>query len=266
MANIVRMPKSGSDWTANDLNAYNILVKPLDSTQFFGVRLEEVVPSIEGIVIDFDYSTNEELVRPKEAKRLLQFLDLATRSPQESTVDTFAEKLLNAMDYDTGDRLVCTRRILPLVICGHNSRAQTDICVLKDKTSPLLLMVQEDKRLETAKDPEPQVIAEAIAAFQENNKARSDLGLDSVDSMLVPCITMVGTFPRFYLVPVDKELNASVMSGQYPINTTVVLKHTPRVPRRVSEGMKPIGSRKIILQCYEAFKIFVNELEQLLDS
>jgi hypothetical protein len=38
----------------------------------------------------------------------------------------------------------------------------------------ILLLLQEDKRLTSMKDPEPQIIAEAIAAFALNNrKART---------------------------------------------------------------------------------------------
>ena len=101
---------------------------------------------------------------------------------------------VSAMRYDTGGRILFVRRIIPLVICGVNTVAQTDVCLVKEKRSPVLLMMQENKRLEYSNDPEP-VIAEAIAAFQENNKARSDLGLDPLNNMLIPCITMVDTFP-----------------------------------------------------------------------
>jgi hypothetical protein len=44
-----------------------------------------------------------------------------------------------------------------------------------------LLLVQEDKRhLETV-DPEPQLIAEAIAAVQSNNRTRNLSGLEPLD-------------------------------------------------------------------------------------
>jgi hypothetical protein len=49
--------------------------------------------------------------------------------------------------------------------------AKTDVCIL-DVDSKLLLLVQEDKSHISPADPEPQLIAEAIAVFQENNRKR----------------------------------------------------------------------------------------------
>jgi hypothetical protein len=37
MANIIRSAKSGSDWTSNDLIAYNISIESQDSATFFEV-------------------------------------------------------------------------------------------------------------------------------------------------------------------------------------------------------------------------------------
>jgi hypothetical protein len=60
------------------------------------------------------------------------------------------------------------------------------------KRKGLLLLVQ---KLSSTNDPEPQLIAEAIAAFQENNRVRDSDDLDPLDRMDIPCITMVGTLP-----------------------------------------------------------------------
>lgn len=56
----------------------------------------------------------------------------------------------------------------------------------------ILLIVQIKTEL-SAKDPEAQVIADAVAAFQMNNLNRSQLGMERKESMSFPCITMVGT-------------------------------------------------------------------------
>jgi hypothetical protein len=130
-----------------------------------------------------------------------------------------------------------------------------DVCVMTYNQS-LLLLLQRDNN----GDPEPKVIAKAVAAFQENNKIRIKHGKESLEKMVIPCITLVGTFPVFYLVPVTEELNRGVEGGQYPGIETVVLKHAPRVPGRISDGMKPVENRRKILQCLEAFKRFVYEL------
>jgi len=73
---------------------------------------------------------------------------------------------------------------------------------------------------------------------------------------VIPGITMVGIFPTFYNVKVTAE-DHSVRFGQYPKTQTVVYCHTPRVPKRRSDGMRPLDNRKLVLRCYEAFKKFV---------
>ncbi|KAJ7784170.1 hypothetical protein B0H16DRAFT_1257318, partial [Mycena metata] len=72
--------------------------------------------------------------------------------------------------YADGCCIIMIRQVLPLFIWGSNCSAQTDVCIL-DSTN-ILLLVQVDKQLKNGHDPEPQVIAEAIAAFQCNNFTR----------------------------------------------------------------------------------------------
>ena len=125
-------------------------------------------------------------------------------------------------------------------------------------------LVQEDKRFDNPKDPEPQVIAEAIAAFQENNRELEKQKRSSLSAMVIPCITMVGTFPTFYLVPVTEELSWCVRTGSYPTELTTVLRYIPSAVRRVNEGMRPVESRREILKCLDAFKRSVDDLESQL--
>ena len=71
---------------------------------------------------------------------------------------------------------------------------------------------------------------------------------------------MTKTSPIFFKVPVTTELNRSVRHGVAPSQTTVAAYHVPaKIPRpnTRSAGMKPLGSRRIILQCFEAFKRFM---------
>lgn len=56
------------------------------------------------------------------------------------------------------------------MVCGEERHAKTDVCIIDD--SEILLLVQEDKRHIDGSDPEPQLIAEAIAAFYNNNVTR----------------------------------------------------------------------------------------------
>lgn len=108
------------------------------------------------------------------------------------------------------------------------------------------------------KDPEPQVIAEAIAAFALNNRKRErDLNLPLCNSIMFPCLTMVGTTPVFYKITITAALSRAVQTGSYPETETRVLRYIPSLPRRNSEGMRPLPNRLEILRCLEAFKIFL---------
>ena len=122
----------------------------------------------------------------------------------------------------------------------------------------ILLLLQEDKKLTSMKDPEPQVIAEAIAAFALNNRKRErDLNLPSCKSIMFPCLTMVGTTPVFYKITITAALSKAVQTGTYPEAETRVLRYIPALPRRNSEGMRPLPNRLEILRCLEAFKRFL---------
>ena len=107
-----------------------------------------------------------------------------------------------------------------------------------------------------ADDPEPQLISNAIAAFYQNNYRRRHVGLPTLPNKLIPGITMVGTAPIFYRIPVTEALVDSLITASFPAET-VVLKFVPPVldvQRYVSDGMRPLENRRVILQCFEAFK------------
>jgi hypothetical protein len=147
---------------------------------------------------------------------------------EESGVDDFAAELLRVMGYERDHTIVRTRKSIRLHICGEIVPAKTDVCIM-DVSSEILLLVQEDKSHINGSDTEAQLIAEAIAAFQENNAKRvNDLFLEPLEMQVIPGITMVGTFPRFYKVKVIADLDHSVRFGQYPETQTVVYHHTSR--------------------------------------
>jgi hypothetical protein len=88
--------------------------------------------------------------------------------------------------------------------------------------------VQGDKRLLSLKDPEPQVVAEAIAAYALNNKVRvMSLNLPPLAAVTLPAITMVGTSPIFYKITVTAELSTAVQQGTYPATKTRVFRYIP---------------------------------------
>jgi hypothetical protein len=128
-----------------------------------------------------------------------------------------------------------------------------------DTASEILLLVQEDKTHINPSEPEAQLVAEAIGAFHHNNNIRiNELFQEPLKIQVIHGITMIVTFPRFYKIKVTSALDDAVRYGQYPGIETVVYCHTPRVPRRRSDGMKPLDNPRLVLECYEAFRRFVS--------
>ncbi|KAF7969966.1 hypothetical protein HWV62_25442 [Athelia sp. TMB] len=178
--------------------------------------------------------------------QLLNHLYLAhnPKLGQEAAVDTFANRLLKMLAYDSGRRLILTQQTLPFSICGENRSAGTDVCIRDD--NEILLLVHRDKRLDNPDDPQAQLIAAAIAAFQCNNLTRDrDLHLDE---MTIPGITLVDTTLVdttlvFYHLTITAALNEAVKTGTRPSFITKVFRRVPELSRRNSEGMKPTDSR-----------------------
>src|SRR6266567_754633 len=86
------------------------------------------------------------------------------------------------------------------------------------------MVVQEDSGKTSFRDPEPHVIAEAIATFQYNNRIRARLAVPLLDSMNIPCIALIGTRPIFYIVPVTHELSKAVATAQNPLLRMTMVK------------------------------------------
>ena len=98
-----------------------------------------------------------------------------------------------------------------------------DVCLVH-LNFMILLVVQEDKTNLSTANPEPQVITEAIATFQYNNRKCEELDLPTLDKMTIPCIVMVGTRLFFYKVPATQKLCNCVISGQYPSQPMVITR------------------------------------------
>ena len=175
----MRTAKSGSDWGTHELHSYNIIIQFQDAAAFFGANplpqpaiAEEIFTSLNA-----DDMTND------SNYKFVRYMDLAMDlvPAEESAVDDFAVYLLTMLGYVPRTRMARTRADIPLTICGQQCHAKTDVCVVD--ANDILLLVQEDKRHKERKNPEPLLIAEAIAAFQTNNTRRTRvLGQNAIDA------------------------------------------------------------------------------------
>jgi hypothetical protein len=198
-----------SDWTDAELLAYNISIVPTSPAVFFQSSTDPSLDHIDPHILTSPLNADNPNIS-NIAAEYLGYLDLATNAAQESSIDDFAAATLRLLGFNDRHSTVATRYNIPLTICGENWAAQTDVCVVYRPTTILLVLV-EGKTLFNRANAEAQMVAEAIAAFQFNNTKRVAKGQPVLEAMTIPCITMVGTNPTFYLVPVTKELSDAVM-------------------------------------------------------
>jgi hypothetical protein len=91
----------------------------------------------------------------------------------------------------------------------------------------------------------------AIAAFQANNLRWSQvLGQEPHTHKLMPGITLTGSLPIFYKIPVTTHLAENIEAGTYPAEPTIIYAHLPALTcptQHLYEGMKPLDNRATIL-------------------
>ena len=252
--NFIRSAKSGSDWTDSELLAYNISIIPTSPADFFQSSTDPLLDHLDPAILTLPTNADDPDLS-NDVANYLGYLDLATNATQESLIDDFAVATLKLLGFNIRHSNIATRYIMPLTICGECRTAQADVCVLYRPTTILLVLVG-GKTLFNRTSAEPQMVAEAIAAFQYNNTKRAARGQPVLEVMTIPCITMTGTNPTFYLVAVTKELSNAVITGQYPPTQTRVLKCVTVAGHqmRVSDGMADIEFRKLALRRFVAFK------------
>ena len=256
MAEVIRSAKSGSDWTRRELIAYNIKIVTQTREQFFGAAASPFGSLAELDILIILGSADTDTANLSDiALRYLTHLDLAAHASQKTLIDEFSRQTLDLLGYSERGLALFTRYNIPLTICGDNKSAQTDLCLIDGRTRTLLIL-QEDDTVINSSDPESQVIAEAIAAYQYNNDNRERRGMTALDKMVFPCITMVGMRPTFYLVPVNRALSDAVTTGQYPPVPTEVWKCVTVAGhnRSSNEGMEKPEYRLVALEHFMAFK------------
>ncbi|CAG8772561.1 10477_t:CDS:1, partial [Racocetra fulgida] len=262
----------GSQWSNKELEFFRIeTVNVEDFEKFF----QESPPKIEKFsdqvkeVLSIDLSKVNVLssidwknLKHVQASRVIKSILAVTRThlSNESTVDDLAKSTLELFNYDDGDLRIQSREELKLEMCGSRTYAKPDMCI---ETSRLVikLLVQEDKSYKVSNqdtDAESQVFAEAIASFQGNSKTKKFKS--PLEAQLIPCITLLGTYPTFYLFKVTKMLSECVKMGNRPKEKTIVKRYDIPAeidPYLLRDAMLVQEYRQHIFQCYEAFKKFV---------
>jgi len=264
----------GSDWSSKELDFFKIHIKlERNFEQFFNQEPTTIFPKDIEEIIELDLSNADILERidwntigSKQLSRFAKHVLAVTKTHKsvESAVDDLAKTIFEILDYDAKDLSIHTREELQLDMCNARTYAKPDICIETSRLT-IKLLVQEDKNyiVSTSKtlmntNPEAQVIAEAIAAFQENNKINVKFDLPINNEQLIPCITMIGTYPTFYLFNVTKKLADAVKNGEEPTDITYIKRY------KIDMQSMPLGDAMLInrhkytiIQCYMALRKFV---------
>jgi hypothetical protein len=161
--------KSGSDWGRNELMSFNITVTTILPEQFFrqGANLSLTGLDLALITAPLDATNVSD-----DTYHFLSYLDLTTNTSQKTAIDDFTHKLLCIVGFEECGFILCTHHTISLSICGDNNKVTQRYVCLLDQQSTILLVLQEDKTIFNPSDPEPQVVAEAITAYQFNNQKR----------------------------------------------------------------------------------------------
>ncbi|CAJ0883437.1 7142_t:CDS:2 [Entrophospora sp. SA101] len=243
----------GSLWGNKQLEYFRIEINEVKDFEIF---FQESPPKIESLPeeikealsidlskLDILYNIDWGKIRHKQVSRVVKSLLAVTKT----------HRIL--FNYDEGDLRIQCREEMKLEMCGSTTSAKPDVCI---ETSHLMikLLIKEDKNYQVFNIntvAEPQIIGEAIGAFQENSKFGQPL-----ESQLLPCITMLGTCSTLYLIGVTKELAECVRIGDHPKKKTIVKRYA------ISAQIIPMGdamllqnNRHHIFQYYEAFRKFV---------
>lgn len=181
----------------------------------------------------------------------------------ESGTSDFMVDLLRLMGYETETTLLRTRLSIPFKICEEYRCAKPDVALLDISRGGIVqLVIHEDKSPVEAKlhvDPEPQLVASAIAASRWQG-TRFYQGKPPSETRMIPGICLKGTIPTFYKVKLAKGLGKDLFWGEYLEGKTVVYRHTPRLPDtswEVRTGMSNMKLRGLIWRYFQAFKRFV---------
>jgi hypothetical protein len=116
MAQLIRSAKSGSDWSGNELFAFNIVIQDVDAATFFGAP-QLPATTVSPVILNNLARPPPPAVVTKEERIFFEFLDRAIIS-EVAAVDDFATHILRMLDFDDNERSITTKREMTFTMCG----------------------------------------------------------------------------------------------------------------------------------------------------
>ncbi|KAG5633958.1 hypothetical protein DXG03_006453, partial [Asterophora parasitica] len=215
--------KSCASWTDADLRLCNVNIVDVGPSTFFDIQ-DLPDPSVSPAILNAKLSYRQQPQPPhthtaltNEERIFFQNLQAAMEPGphQHAAVVEFTLHLLHVLGFtqpntskqDAGKERRVLRREhdLPLFMCGRTVHAIADICLLVSSTSSLdgdtvLLLVKATSPTTTtvtetsstsstrASAAEAQLFAQAVAAFQCENRARRRARLPPIETQVIPAM------------------------------------------------------------------------------
>ncbi|KAF9447038.1 hypothetical protein P691DRAFT_776423 [Macrolepiota fuliginosa MF-IS2] len=200
----------------DELPTYSIDIRAVPPPELFPSGADPSLDHLDAAVLNSPPNAND-LALSDTVANYLVYPDLAS---QESFLDAFVIETLKHFN-DRGKTVIFCYMV-PLVICADFTHLRCSNRRVSPPSSDTRLVAVRTPS--NRNDPGAQVVAEAIASFQYNGKKREEKGLLCLHGMSILAITTSGTRPTLCLTPITKELSEAVITGQYPVNRTQVLK------------------------------------------
>jgi hypothetical protein len=250
MAGYPRETKNGSSWGYSDLLAYNIHIRDVTETEYFG-SMDFNIP--EHMITFSKTSSKASLSRispdPKYGgkPKVLVLLNLlrAAQNGKEKQVDEFVREYM----LQHGFLLPRAKVQLPLLVCGSYAFANPDWSI--DGKNHQVHILGENKQAICTTLPEPQLTAEILAADQKNRllnigRHKSTLPEDYY------AMTFVGLSPTFYRYHIRVDLQQAIIQGNHPKIANFVSRFSPVLPN--PGGISDLQNRPIIIRLFEGFR------------
>jgi len=173
-------------------------------------------------------------------------------------VIVFTQYILRSLGYELGPSYLQSYYVLGdfPTSCMTAKVVSTNLSLLGFHPSRAASFVAEIKQGSSTIDSEPQMVAKAIVVFHILQKSNN-----SLQEIVLPCISMRGTFPTFYKIRVTRTLVDAVRAGRKPREDTECIRYVPELPGPRDQGMIPLPNRLHLLKDLLAFWAIIRDFE-----
>ncbi|KXN66727.1 hypothetical protein CONCODRAFT_11378 [Conidiobolus coronatus NRRL 28638] len=227
---------SGSDWTTDELEYFNVDIVCKNFEEFFGhvytsVKLEDYEQkAAECSVIDIE-SLSFDALDPRVVDYLKSAYAVSEDKGNEKNIEHLVRSLLHLFEYDTGLFMIKAGSTIHFKMCGKTVQATADLWV-QDIPTTIKLVVVECKNIVVKDGVLGQLFAECVAVYEDNKKRLAKIADRETMAQgrikppafkeYIPGIIMYGTQPVFYKVFVTDNIVTNISQGVGCSEKTIV--------------------------------------------